>query len=120
MAGGLVALAGRPGDALVAGSGRAQDRPSPAAVLAQPRRDPVLRGRRPDDDPMTEQEARELEQYWGAPGPAPGPDWRLCYRCGEWWPRNPRFWCMPHRLCRACKNGERVGVWPYTRRWHRV
>lgn len=68
---------------------------------------------------MTEAEARELEARWGAPGPAPDDAWRLCYRCGQWWPDEARLWCLPHRLCRACKNDEKRGIWPYRRTWHR-
>lgn len=68
---------------------------------------------------MTDAEARDLEAYWGRPGPAPNPGWRLCYRCGDWWPSEPRYWCMPHRLCRPCKNDERRGIWPYRQSWHR-
>lgn len=69
---------------------------------------------------MTEQEARELEQHWGAPGPPPVDGWRCCRRCGDYWPPDGRHWVDPmKRLCRACKNDERCGVWPYTRQWHR-
>lgn len=68
---------------------------------------------------MTEAEALDLEQHWGAPGPAPNEAWRCCYRCGEWWPPESRLWCMPHRLCRSCKNDEKRGIWPYRRQWHR-
>lgn len=67
---------------------------------------------------MTDEEAHDLEQYWGAPGPAPNPEWRLCYRCGDWFPPDARYWCMPHRLCRACKNDQRRDVWPYRKTWH--
>ena len=69
---------------------------------------------------MTEAEARGIEAYWGAPGEPPERHgWRLCYRCGEWWPAEPRLWCMPHRLCRACKNDEKRDIWPYLKQWHR-
>lgn len=68
---------------------------------------------------MTEAEALELERHWGAPGPPPAEGWRCCYRCGEWWEPTARYWCMPHRLCRACKNDEKRGIWPHTRQWHR-
>lgn len=68
---------------------------------------------------MTEAEALELERRWGAPGPAPDSEWRCCYRCGDWWPNEARLWCMPHRLCRSCKNDEKRGIWPYRASWHR-
>lgn len=25
---------------------------------------------------------------------------------------------MPHRLCRSCKNDEKRGIWPVSRKWH--
>lgn len=68
---------------------------------------------------MTEAEALALERRWGAPGPAPNDDWRCCYRCGGWQPNEARYWCMPHRLCRVCKNDEKRGIWPYLEHWHR-
>lgn len=67
---------------------------------------------------MTDEQARELERRWGEPGPCPSEGWRCCYRCGEWYPPESRYWCMPHRICRACKADEKRGIWPITRQWH--
>lgn len=68
---------------------------------------------------MSPQAVADFERRWGAPGPAPNPSWRCCYRCGEWQPPGAIYWCLPHRLCRSCSNDGKRGIWRYTRAWHR-
>lgn len=70
---------------------------------------------------MTADQAWALEVYWGWQGTPPLPDWRCCGRCGDFWPPEARYWRGPgKRLCRACKNDERRGIWPGpSKAWHR-
>lgn len=61
-----------------------------------------------------------IEVAWGRPGPPPVEGWRCCMRCGEYWAPAAAYWCDPgKRLCRACKNDEKRGIWPRQRPWHR-